>query len=87
MSYQNKSLCITARYGGAYFEHDLKYSARTHVAEPVIYQSPRGKNNGNTHPDKSPTLTSNSWEHNNKVVEPLGCALRTWPRIKTGGGE
>lgn len=49
MSYQDKSLCITARYGGVSFEHDLIKHKRTHVAEP------------------------------------LGCALRTWPRVKMGG--
>lgn len=85
MSYQDKSLCITARYGGASFEHDLTKHKRTHVAEPVMYQLPRGKNNGGIYSEKSPTVTANSWEHNNKIVEPLGCALRTWPRVKTGG--
>lgn len=85
MSYQDKSLCITARYGGASFEHDLAKHKRTHVAEPVMYQLPRGKNNGGIYSEKSPTVTANSWEHNNKIVEPLGCALRTWPRVKTGG--
>lgn len=87
MSYQDKSLCITARYGGASFEHDLTKHKRTHVAEPVMYQLPRGKNNGGIYSEKSPTVTANSWEHNNKIVEPLGCALRTWPRVKTGGGR
>lgn len=86
MSYQDKALCITARYSGTSFEHDLKKHSRTHVAVPIMYQIPRGKNNGNIHTEKAPTLTSNSWEHNNKVIEPLGCALRTWPRVKTGGG-
>lgn len=85
MSYQDKALCITARYSGTSFEHDLKTHSRTHVAVPIMYQIPRGKNNGNIHIEKAPTLTSNSWEHNNKVIEPLGCALRTWPRVKTGG--
>ncbi|WP_081299527.1 DNA (cytosine-5-)-methyltransferase [Gilliamella sp. wkB195] len=33
-----------------------------------IKQNPRGKNRGGIHTDKSPTLTSNSFEHNNKIV-------------------
>ena len=33
-----------------------------------IEQRPRGKNNGGIHAEKSPTLTSSSWEHNHSVV-------------------
>lgn len=33
-----------------------------------IKQNPRGKNRGGIHTDKSPALTSNSFEHNNKIV-------------------
>lgn len=33
-----------------------------------IKQKPRGKNNGGLHVEKSPTLTSNSFEHNNHVI-------------------
>lgn len=86
MSYQDKSLALTTRYSGASFEHDFTKHKKSFVAEPVLYQIPRGKNNGNIHTDKAPTLTSNSWEHNNKIIEVRGCALRTWPRVKTGGG-
>ena len=32
-----------------------------------IFQIPRGKNLGGIHENKSPTLTSNSWEHNNFI--------------------
>lgn len=50
----------------------------------VIYQRPRGKNKGGTHTEKSPTLTSNSWEHNNTLqyrkLTPTECArLQTFP--------
>ena len=38
-----------------------------------VLQLPRGKNNGGIHTEKSPTLTSNSWEQNHKVV---GGAIR-----------
>lgn len=34
----------------------------------AIIQRPRGKNRGGIHTDKSPALTSNSFEHNNKIV-------------------
>jgi DNA (cytosine-5)-methyltransferase 3A len=34
----------------------------------AIFQTPRGKNKGGLHKEKSPTLTSNSFEHNNHVV-------------------
>ena len=33
-----------------------------------VFQIPRGKNNGNIHIEKSPTVTSNEFEHNNKLV-------------------
>lgn len=33
-----------------------------------MFQLPRGKNNGGIHLDKSPTITSNSWEYNNLVM-------------------
>lgn len=33
-----------------------------------ISQKPRGKNKGGFHVDKSPSLTSNSWEHNNHLM-------------------
>lgn len=50
----------------------------------AIYQLPRGKNNGGIHTEKSPTLTSNSWEHNNTLsyrkLTPTECArLQTFP--------
>ena len=33
-----------------------------------IRQKPRGKNKGGVYADKSPALTSNSWEHNNHLM-------------------
>lgn len=85
MSYQDKSYALTTRYSGASFKHDFIQHKKSFAAEPVLYQMPRGKNNGNLHTEKSPTVTSNSWGHNNKIIEVVGCALRTWPRVKTGG--
>lgn len=85
MSHQDKSYCITS----SYYKKSVRDvpKGNTFVAEPVVYQVPRGKNNGNIHSEKSPTLTANSWEYNNKVIEPVGCALRTWPREKIEGVE
>lgn len=34
----------------------------------AIFQRPRGKNKGGVYADKSPALTSNSWEHNNHLM-------------------
>ena len=52
--------------------NDAKSNAVTTVTKDslvTMYQEPRGKNKGGvTERDKSPTLTSNSWEHNNKVM-------------------
>ncbi len=50
----------------------------------AIYQRARGKNNGGVHTEKSPTLTSNSWEHNSTLqyrkLTPTECArLQTFP--------
>lgn len=44
------------------------------ILEPVIYQLPRGNNNGGIKKDKATTITKNSWEFNNLCVKP--CALR-----------
>jgi DNA-cytosine methyltransferase len=41
-----------------------------HDASVCIMQKARGFNKGGIHTDKSPTLTSNSWEHNNHL---FGC--------------
>lgn len=44
------------------------------ILEPVIYQLPRGNNNGGIKKDKAPTITKSNWEFNNLCVKP--CALR-----------
>ena len=83
-TYDNKSYCITANYAKKKFNKDFPKSRASFVGEPILYQRPRGKNNGNIHPEKSTTLTANSWEHNNVILEPVPCASRTWPRVKNG---
>lgn len=42
--------------------------------QPWIIQRPRGKNKGNIHTEKSPTLTTSSFEHNNHLQD--GTTLR-----------
>lgn len=55
---------------------DANYGASA-VAEPVIFQTPRGNNEGGCKYKKSPTLTAHgSWQENNKVVEPVCVAQR-----------
>ena len=51
-------------------KHDGKAHSLTSVDKDamVMFQLPRGKNNGGIHLDKSPTITSNSWEYNNLVM-------------------
>jgi len=63
---QLKSHSLTASYDGAIWWNSLDKSQRTVVF--WILQIPRGKNNGNIHTEKSPTVTSNEFEHNNKVI-------------------
>jgi DNA (cytosine-5)-methyltransferase 3A len=67
--YQDKSFCLTARYQGATFEHDLLRSQRSMVAEPVSYQLPRGNNIGGVKKNKVPTLISSQWQYNNLLMD------------------
>lgn len=65
-----KSYAVTTRDGGAIPEDTLKRKRHTMVAEPVIFQTPRGNNAGGCKYEKTPTLTANgSWQDNNKVIE------------------
>jgi DNA (cytosine-5)-methyltransferase 3A len=62
--------------------HYLKRKQRQVVFQTGFYTVPRGYNKGGIRiTDKSPPVTSNSWEHNNKlVINPVaikGCAKRT----------
>ena len=68
----DKSYAITTRDSGAIPEDTLKRKRHTMVAEPVIFQIPRGNNAGGCKYGKLPTMTANaSWQDNNKVVEPV----------------
>ena len=67
-----KSYCLTARYNGATLSNTLDRKQRTMVAEPVIYQRPRGNNPGGIKTNKTPTMTANSFVDNNLLVEKVG---------------
>lgn len=42
----------------------------TGYSEPVIYQRPRGFNEGGIKTEITPSITTSSWEHNHRVIEP-----------------
>lgn len=42
---------------------------KQNIAEPVIYQLPRGYNDGGIKKDKSPALTTSQWQYNNLLVD------------------
>ena len=68
----DKSPAMTASYDGAVAWNTLEIHQRTMVAEPVIFQTPRGKNEGGCKYEKTPTLTANgSWQDNNRIIEPV----------------
>lgn len=69
-AFLDKSYALTTRCCGAIPEDTLKRHRHTMIAEPVIFQRPRGKNEGGIKYDKAPTLTANgAWEQNNKVYK------------------
>ncbi|MBR4049159.1 MAG: DNA cytosine methyltransferase [Clostridia bacterium] len=72
---RDKAYCLKHQAGNA---RDYFKKHHTNVKfEPVIFQTPRGKNIGGAKYNKSPTLTANgSWVENNKVVEPVCVAER-----------
>lgn len=69
-----KSHAIKAQYfknGIANFITNGGHAA-TAVAEPVIFNTPHGYNNGGIKYDKAPTLTAlGSYQHNNHIIEPI----------------
>lgn len=70
-SFLQKAYALTTRCSGAIPSDTLKRHRHTMIAEPVMYQRPRGKNEGGIKEGKAPTVTSHSYEHNNLVVEPI----------------
>lgn len=59
---QNKASCFTA---GA-------HSGGNHSDMDLIIQRARGFNKGGSYPNKSPTMSSSSWEQNNLLQNKLG---------------
>ncbi len=63
---------LTASYNGACAWNTLERCQREMVAEPVIFNTPHGYNNGGIKYDKAPTLTAlGSYQHNNHIIEPI----------------
>lgn len=75
VAWRDKSACLDANYHKASngsTPMERQSGKRLQVAEPVIFQTPRGNNAGGCKYEKSPTMTANaSWQDNNKVVEPV----------------
>lgn len=72
LSNNKKSYCLTASYNGACAWNTLERCQREMVAEPVIFNTPHGYNNGGIKYDKAPTLTAlGSYQHNNHIIEPI----------------
>jgi DNA (cytosine-5)-methyltransferase 3A len=67
---RNKSYCIDANFHkGTSLKHYQEKGVRQVVFKTGIYTEPRGFNKGGVRiTDKSPTLTSSAFEHNNKLV-------------------
>jgi site-specific DNA-cytosine methylase len=61
-SIRGKSSCLSALGGGGGAKTGLYL-----VDTPIIHQRKRGFNKGGQFTDKSPLLTTSSWEHNNHV--------------------
>lgn len=82
---REKSYCIDANYfKGGNPDQYFNKSRRQLVFGSEIYQRGRGFNKGGVFYDKSPTLTSCSWQHNNTLrhrkLTPAECArLQTFP--------
>lgn len=70
-SVEGKSVCCDA-------------DSRHYIANPVIFQTPHGFNNGGCKYDKSPTITANgSWADNNHIITPIKVGALSRPN---GGG-
>ena len=63
-----KAACLTASMHKGVPYWVLKLQNKMINCDCGIYQIPRGFNNGNVFTEKSPTVTRNSWEHNNFYI-------------------
>ena len=81
---RDKSHCIDANYfkGGnlkSYFEkhrRQLVFSNDGLCREPKILQIPHGYNKGGLKENKSPSMTTSSWQHNNHLTYDDGLTYR-----------
>lgn len=66
---RKKAYCLKHQQGNA---RDYFKKKHTQIKfEPVIFQTPRGKNKGGCKYKKAPTLTTARFEQNNRIVEPV----------------
>lgn len=76
-----KTMVATTIYVGEIPHHKGIYRNN---ADPVIFQTPHGFNNGGCKYDKSPTITANgSWADNNHIITPIKVGALSRPN---GGG-
>ncbi|MGL5914019.1 MAG: DNA (cytosine-5-)-methyltransferase [Bacteroidales bacterium] len=66
-----KSYALTTSYAGAELKNSIVRHQRSIVYEPCIYQRQRGYNKGGIKVNKSPALTSHSFQENNMIIEPV----------------
>lgn len=72
---RKKAYCLKHQQGNA---RDYFKKKHTQIKfEPVIFQTPRGKNKGGCKYKKAPTLTTARFEQNNRIVEPV--RIGTYP--------
>ena len=74
VAWNEKAHCMDSNYykGGNLTSFNKQSGQRLQVAEPVIFQTPRGFNKGGAKYDKAPTLSANgSWADNNKIIEQI----------------
>ena len=78
------ALCATDYKGFGYnaIEYMSKHQRCNYVAEPVIYQLPRGYNDGGIKKDKSPALTTSQWQYNNLLVNKKPIRLSEYEKSK-----
>ena len=78
------ALCATDYKGFGYnaIEYMSKHQRCSYVAEPVIYQLPRGYNDGGIKKDKSPALTTSQWQYNNLLVNKEPIRLSEYEKSK-----
>lgn len=78
----NKSRCIQSSIGRTTEREYFKKNQGQMVGEPIIYQLPRGYNDGGIKKDKSPALTTSQWQYNNLLVNKGPVRLSQYEKSK-----